>query len=333
MAVRDAAGNHFYTARDKLGSVRTLTARDGTWLMAEAFSPYGSSLGRDTASGGVGVALRYRWTGREYDAETGFYYLRARYYSPELRRFVRRDPIGYAGGANPYAYVGGQPLDAVDPRGTEKVNVGQGPDWHTNCRNIGCHEPDSYLGYDGLPLWADSYIIAGVAGMDAVIGYDQYVENYRKHAGNHPAIMNVWYRQDEAEPLTPDEYKNAIVGLALAEVGAWSLHSGSAFGMELITSARASLEGGYTFLNGPAIMNEVIRQNGKDVHAASYSADGHTYVVLDPGYAFRSSPACLAGTLIHETQHDFPQYGDPDIGQPGHWVVRYLTGAESTACP
>lgn len=65
------------------------------------------------------MALRYRWTGREYDSETGFYYLRARYYSPTLRRFVAEDPIGTAGGSNLYAYADGAPLEALDPSGTE----------------------------------------------------------------------------------------------------------------------------------------------------------------------------------------------------------------------
>ena len=61
--------------------------------------------------------LRYRWTGREYDKETGFYYFRARYYDPGAKRFIQEDPIGYGGGANLYAYVDGQPLEARDPSG------------------------------------------------------------------------------------------------------------------------------------------------------------------------------------------------------------------------
>jgi RHS repeat-associated protein len=30
----------------------------------------------------TGLALRYRFAGREYDAESGRYYMRARYYDP-----------------------------------------------------------------------------------------------------------------------------------------------------------------------------------------------------------------------------------------------------------
>jgi len=49
----------------------------------------------------------------------GFYYMRARYYDPEVGRFVSEDPIGFDGGLNLYAYVGGNPISAVDPTGLE----------------------------------------------------------------------------------------------------------------------------------------------------------------------------------------------------------------------
>ncbi|WP_157835434.1 RHS repeat-associated core domain-containing protein, partial [Xanthomonas sp. SHU 166] len=52
----------------------------------------------------------------ERDA-SGLYYYRARYYRPDLGRFVSEDPIGLVGGANPYAYVHGSPLMYGDPLG------------------------------------------------------------------------------------------------------------------------------------------------------------------------------------------------------------------------
>ncbi len=60
---------------------------------------------------------RLRFMGREYDAETGLYRVRARYYDPELRRFVSEDPIGLAGGLNLHAYAGNDPINLTDPSG------------------------------------------------------------------------------------------------------------------------------------------------------------------------------------------------------------------------
>ncbi|MBK9067371.1 MAG: RHS repeat-associated core domain-containing protein [Gemmatimonadetes bacterium] len=72
------------------------------------------------------------WTGRETDPETGLSFHRARYYSPELRRWTQEDPIGYGGGQNLYAYVGGAVLEGRDPSGLiEDLRGGAGSGWRS----------------------------------------------------------------------------------------------------------------------------------------------------------------------------------------------------------
>jgi RHS repeat-associated protein len=63
-----------------------------------------------------------QYTGRENDGATGLYYYRARYYSPQLDRFIAEDPIGLGGGTNYYAYADGDPLSAMDPLGLWSVS-------------------------------------------------------------------------------------------------------------------------------------------------------------------------------------------------------------------
>ncbi len=82
-----------------------------------AYSPYGQAI---TLGPDGGNSLQY--TGRENDG-TGLYYYRARYYDPVIKRFISEDPIGVAGGVNLYAYVRGNPLRFVDPRGLTQRDI------------------------------------------------------------------------------------------------------------------------------------------------------------------------------------------------------------------
>lgn len=48
---------------------------------------------------------------------SGLLYMRARFYSPYLGRFLNADPIKFSGGLNWFAYCGGDPLAKMDPDG------------------------------------------------------------------------------------------------------------------------------------------------------------------------------------------------------------------------
>ena len=51
------------------------------------------------------VSCDLRYPGQLYDAESGLYYNRYRYYDPELGQYLSSDPIGLAGGIRPQGYV------------------------------------------------------------------------------------------------------------------------------------------------------------------------------------------------------------------------------------
>jgi RHS repeat-associated protein len=57
------------------------------------------------------------FTGREYDPETQIYFYRARYYSPQLGRFISRDSFEFEDGPNLFEYVRSNPVIAFDPYG------------------------------------------------------------------------------------------------------------------------------------------------------------------------------------------------------------------------
>ena len=60
----------------------------------------------------------FRYSGEYFDEETGFYYLRARYYDPTIGRFLTEDPAG--DGTNWYAYCGNDPINFTDPSGYQR---------------------------------------------------------------------------------------------------------------------------------------------------------------------------------------------------------------------
>jgi RHS repeat-associated protein len=68
-------------------------------------------------AGSVATGQPYRFTGRRFDAETGLYYYRARYYASVLGRFLQADPVGYKEDFNLYSYVENDPLNRTDPTG------------------------------------------------------------------------------------------------------------------------------------------------------------------------------------------------------------------------
>lgn len=119
-----AGANTYYYYFDGLGSVVALSDDSGNIVEKYEYDVFGKPTIlspddelRETSAYGN----RFMFTGREYDSETGLYYYRARYYRPEIGRFLQTDPIGYTASLNLYAYVGNNPIMRVDPLGLLSV--------------------------------------------------------------------------------------------------------------------------------------------------------------------------------------------------------------------
>jgi len=111
IAMQRGGSNFFYHA-DGLGTVTELTDGSGATAQSYAYDAWGNIIQQTGA-----VENPYTYTGREFDAETGLYYYRARYYDSKIGRFLQKDPIGFRGGVNFYAYVGNNPIRFKDPFG------------------------------------------------------------------------------------------------------------------------------------------------------------------------------------------------------------------------
>jgi RHS repeat-associated protein len=106
------SGQNEYYLSDVLGSVIGLADGTGAIKTSYNYSPFGKKQTTGVASGNP-----FAFTGREDDG-TGYYYYRARYYSPDQKRFISEDPLGFGGGdTNLQAYVGNSPTNFTDPSG------------------------------------------------------------------------------------------------------------------------------------------------------------------------------------------------------------------------
>lgn len=107
---------------DGAGSVRQLTNAAGAVTDTYEYDAYGNSF---TKSGTTPNNYLYR--GEQYDQDLGLYYLRARYYNPASGRFLSRDPddgyIDIPATLHKYLYVGGDPVNWIDPTGWDEVEV------------------------------------------------------------------------------------------------------------------------------------------------------------------------------------------------------------------
>ena len=87
LAIINSKGTYYYHA-DGLGSTVALTDVKQKVVESYTYTSFG-----EVKRQGDKVKNTFTFTGREWDKETGLYYYRARYYDPEIGRFISEDPI------------------------------------------------------------------------------------------------------------------------------------------------------------------------------------------------------------------------------------------------
>jgi RHS repeat-associated protein len=110
-----ASGTTSYYGYDAHGDVRYLMDSTGAVTDTYDYDAFGNLVGSTGTTPNV-----YRYQGEALDAETGLYYLRARYYDPTVGRFLNVDPMTDEG-EHPYTYAGADPVNGHDPTGQQEV--------------------------------------------------------------------------------------------------------------------------------------------------------------------------------------------------------------------
>ena len=106
---------------DHLGTPMELTDQRGEIAWSGTYQAWGLAKEKRTDSAiRENIRNPLRFQGQYFDTETGLHYNRYRYYDPQVGRFISKDPIGFAGGLNVYAYAP-NPVGWVDPLGLARV--------------------------------------------------------------------------------------------------------------------------------------------------------------------------------------------------------------------
>jgi RHS repeat-associated protein len=112
-----------YWHKDSLGSIITVTNRDGAVIERMAFDAWGA---RETSNGAAAANVNPAhgdrgYTGHEHLDEIGLVHMNGRVYDPVLARFMSPDPVvgdpSDMQHYNRYAYVANSPLRYTDPSG------------------------------------------------------------------------------------------------------------------------------------------------------------------------------------------------------------------------
>ena len=111
ISATDRDGVQTYHLYDGLGSTSDLTDGSGNVIAGYGYDVFGEIRSQS----GTGDT-EFKFTGEQRDPQLlrNFYYLRARYYDPEIGRFLGQDPLP---GGNLYAYVRNNPVTYTDPSG------------------------------------------------------------------------------------------------------------------------------------------------------------------------------------------------------------------------
>jgi RHS repeat-associated protein len=180
----------YYVHTDHLNAPRVVTQSSSDnsirWL-------WGGNAANQNPLGLGTFIYNLRYPGQYYQAETGLYYNYYRNYDPATGRYLESDPIGLAGGINPYAYTGSNPMSGIDPLGLATLVITSGP-------YIGNPAGHTALAFTGQGVY--SYATSNPYGSDTT----SYIQNALASRAVTITTLNTTPEQEQAMANLYNQY-------------------------------------------------------------------------------------------------------------------------------
>ena len=114
----NGADTEYFYVKNLQGDILKVITATGTEAATYTYDAWGKLL---TSTGDLAEVNPLRYRGYFYDTETGLYYLKSRYYDPEVSRFINPDAFVSSGTSvasyNMMVYCDNNPINRIDPAG------------------------------------------------------------------------------------------------------------------------------------------------------------------------------------------------------------------------
>ena len=117
-------GSTYFYRKDAQANIVALLDNNGVAVVKYKYDAWGKcqTIVADSTVNSIATLNPFRYRSYYFDTETNLYFLKTRYYDPEIGRFITIDDISYLdpehiNGLNLYAYCGNNPVMCVDPTG------------------------------------------------------------------------------------------------------------------------------------------------------------------------------------------------------------------------
>lgn len=169
---------------DHRGNTVAMTDTQGRPSAIYRYLPYGEVASRFAR---VDNPLTFMGRYAVLDMGNGLFLTRTRFYDGRTGRFLSRDPAGLAGGLNLYTYGGNNPLNRVDPMGTEEDSEDGGESGGGGGTSGGWSAADStpkkdWRYIDTEPYEDSEVRFSGINGQVEIFYVDENGQNVHKPA-------------------------------------------------------------------------------------------------------------------------------------------------------